>query len=190
MVCLYQYLNNKGSFKTIDHKFPEVGHTYLDSDRHFGRIEKVLRKHQSIYLPEQYRDIISKSGKKNHVVDMGNHFRKTDDLMTEMKLFNRKKDLLGERVCFRDGVKWIHVEEYGFYCFKESYDPNTPFKKINIKRYVNQEGSVGNISMSRLFEKTGQLSKEKKENLKEQLPFIPEEYRWYYTILINEGPQH
>lgn len=87
-------------------------------------------------------------------------------------------------------MKWIHVEEYGFYCFKESYDPNTPFKKINIKRYVNQEGSVGNMSMLRLFEKTGQLSKEKKENLKEQLPFIPEEYRWYYTILINEGPHH
>ncbi|CAH2003655.1 unnamed protein product [Acanthoscelides obtectus] len=46
IICLYQYLIHKGLFKIIDHKFPEVGHTYLDSDRDFGRIEKNLRKHQ------------------------------------------------------------------------------------------------------------------------------------------------
>lgn len=186
IVCLYQYLISKGRFKVIDHKFPEVGHTYLDSDRHFGRIEKQIRKYQCIYIPEQYREIISKSSKKNLVIDMANNFRKTDDLITKMKLFNRKKDLLGESVRFRDGVKWIHVEEYGFYCFKESYDPNTPFKKVNIKRYVNQEAGIGNISISRLSQKTGKLSKEKKENLKDQLPFIPEEYRWFYDVLISE----
>lgn len=31
MICLYQYLIHKGLFKVIDHKFPEVGHTYLSS---------------------------------------------------------------------------------------------------------------------------------------------------------------
>lgn len=117
---------------------------------------------------------------------MANHFHKTDDLITKIKSFNRKKDLLGESVCFRDGVKWIHVEEYGFYCFKESYDPNTPFKKDNIKHYVNQDVGVGNISISQLSLKTGKLFKEKKENLKNQLPFISEEYRWFYNMLINE----
>lgn len=49
LICLYQYLIQKGIFKVIDHKFPEVGHTYLDSDRDFGRIEKNLRKHQNIF---------------------------------------------------------------------------------------------------------------------------------------------
>lgn len=186
MICLYQYLINKGSFKTIDHKFPEVGHTYLDSDRHFGRIEKVLRKHQNIYLPEQYRSIIGKSSRKSLVIDMSNHFRKTDDLMTKLKLFNRKKDILKESVRFRDGVRWIRVEEYGYYFFKESYDPYTPFRQVNIRRYMNQEASLEDISISRLFEKTGELSQEKKENLKEQLRYIKEEYRWYYNILINE----
>lgn len=186
IVCLYQYLISRGRFKVIDHKFPEVGHTYLDSDRHFGRIEKELRKHQCIYLPEQYREIITRSCKKSRVIDMANHFRKTDDLMTKMKLYNRKKDLLKETVHFRDGIKWIRVDEYGFYLFKESYDPNTPFKKVNIKRYVKDEEEPMNIDIPRLLEKTGELSEEKKKDLKQQLTFIPEEHRWFYNMLITE----
>ena len=68
MICFYQFLIHKGIFKTIDHKYPEVGHTYLDSDRDFGRIEKVLRKHDTIYTPEQYRDLIRKGSIKEAVV--------------------------------------------------------------------------------------------------------------------------
>ncbi|CAG4946621.1 unnamed protein product [Parnassius apollo] len=63
-------------FKVIDHKFPEVGHSYLDSDRDFGRIEKVLRKHDTVYVPEQYRNIICKASRNNTVIDMSAHFRK------------------------------------------------------------------------------------------------------------------
>ncbi|GBM26430.1 hypothetical protein AVEN_139379-1 [Araneus ventricosus] len=35
MLFLYQYLVLKGYFKVIEHKFPEVGDSYLDSDRDF-----------------------------------------------------------------------------------------------------------------------------------------------------------
>lgn len=86
LISLYQYLIHKGLFKTIDHKFPEVGHTYLDSDRDFGRTEKNLRKHQNIYSPEQYRDIIAKSSRKNKVIDMALHFRETEAVGNNMKL--------------------------------------------------------------------------------------------------------
>lgn len=85
--------------------YPEVGHTYRYSDRAFGRIEKILQKNGTVYSPEQYRQIIAKSGKNNVVIDMTNHFRKTDNLEKEMKLFNRKKDCLKEQVKFRDGIR-------------------------------------------------------------------------------------
>lgn len=91
IICLYQYLILKGYFRTIDHKFPEVGHTYLDSDRDFGRIEKVLRKHDTILVPDQYREIIAKSHKKNLVVNMDQHFRKVDNIAKDFRLYNRKK---------------------------------------------------------------------------------------------------
>nr|CAI5856593.1 unnamed protein product [Callosobruchus analis] len=134
IICLYQYLILKGIVKTIDHKFPEVGHSYVDSDRDFGRIEKILRRHENIYLPEEYRTIISQSCKNNHVTDMAFHFRSFEDLASVLNLINRKKNTLGENVPFRDGIKWIRVSEYGSYFYKESFDPHTPFKEVNIIR--------------------------------------------------------
>lgn len=109
IVCLHQYLLLKGIVKTIDHKFPEVGHSYLDSDRDFGRIEKILRRHENIFLPEDYRTIISQSSKMNHVTDMLLHFRHFENLATKLNLINRKKNTLNENVPFRDGIKWIRV---------------------------------------------------------------------------------
>nr|CAI5832552.1 unnamed protein product [Callosobruchus analis] len=52
IVCLYQLMILKGIFEVIDYKFPEVGHTYLDSGRDFGRIQKVLRTHATIFTPD------------------------------------------------------------------------------------------------------------------------------------------
>lgn len=47
LICLYQYLIYKGYVQMIDHKFPEVGHSFLDSDRDFGRIEKKTKKNRN-----------------------------------------------------------------------------------------------------------------------------------------------
>ena len=44
MIALWQLLLVSGRFKVIDHKFPEVGHTYMDSDRDFGLIGSQVRK--------------------------------------------------------------------------------------------------------------------------------------------------
>ena len=35
----------------------------MASDRAFGQVEKILRKHDSIFLPDEYKVIFSKSGK-------------------------------------------------------------------------------------------------------------------------------
>ena len=47
-----------GLFKIIDHKFPEPGHSFLESDRDFGRVEKVIKKHQNIYDVNTYHEIL------------------------------------------------------------------------------------------------------------------------------------
>ncbi|CAG9773378.1 unnamed protein product [Ceutorhynchus assimilis] len=163
MVCLYQYLILKGYFRCIDHKFPEVGHTYLDSDRDFGRIEKVLRKHDTVYVPETYRDIIVKASKKNKVIDMTQHFRNITALPDNLRLINRKKDELNETVRFRDGIKWIRVEEYGSYLYKESYDETVPFKKVNILKNKKITEPPQNVEIQRVREKYGTISDEKKK---------------------------
>uniref|UniRef100_A0A1B6LKB9 DUF7869 domain-containing protein n=2 Tax=Graphocephala atropunctata TaxID=36148 RepID=A0A1B6LKB9_9HEMI len=187
MICLYQYMIHKGLFKVIEHKFPEVGHTYLDSDRDFGRIEKNLRKHQNIYSPDEYRDIIAKSSKKNKVVNMRDHFRETQDLSTTLKLYNRKSDVVKNPVKFRDMVKWIRVDEYGSYLFKPCYDENTPFMKVDICKSRKQSQSLqGPVTIPRTIRAFGQLKKEKIDNIKEQLKYIPDHHRWWYHQIINQ----
>lgn len=105
IICLYQLMILKGIFQVIDHRFPEVGHTYLDSDRDFGRIEKVLRKHSTIFTPDQYRQIIKTAcTRKSTVNNMQQYFRDIDSLSNKMILVN-KKNLLNEKVPFRDGIK-------------------------------------------------------------------------------------
>ena len=44
MIALWQLLLISGWFKVIDHKFPEVGHTYMDSDKDFDLIGSQVRK--------------------------------------------------------------------------------------------------------------------------------------------------
>uniref|UniRef100_A0A915I0B0 DUF7869 domain-containing protein n=1 Tax=Romanomermis culicivorax TaxID=13658 RepID=A0A915I0B0_ROMCU len=60
VVCFWQYLVASRRFKCVEHKFPEVGHSFMDSDRDFALIEKNVRKVESVYSASDYRSIISK----------------------------------------------------------------------------------------------------------------------------------
>lgn len=188
IICFYQFLISKGIFKVIEHKFPEVGHTYLDSDRDFGRIEKVLRRNETVYTPQQYRDLIRQASIKGTVVtDMEHQFLDLEKLAEKLGLVNRKKNVLNEKVNFRDGVKWIRVDTFGSYLYKESYDPFMPFKKVSLLRNSNkEEESSVNISISRLPNKNGKISDEKLANIKDQMKYVPEQHRWFYEQLFPE----
>ena len=115
--------------------------------------------------------------------------RKSIGIMSDFKIFflavyhlNRKKDELNEQVKFRDGVKWIRVEEYGSYLYKESYDESVPFKKVDIIK--NKRGGVPNIShIERHNGKYGTISKEKLNDLSKLVEFVKREYRYFYEQL-------
>lgn len=189
LLFLFQYLVMKGYFKIIDQKFPEVGHSYLDSDRDFGRIEKNLRKHETIYLPEQYREIIAKSGKNHQVTDMTSHFRNFKNLSSKLNLTNRKTNVFNEKVEFRKNVKWIRVEEFGSYLYKECYDPNTPFKKVDLRKknnIIKKFVGAGDFMLERATDSKAKLTAEKIQNLEQQLPFVKKEYKYFYNSLIQK----
>ncbi|XP_074039492.1 LOW QUALITY PROTEIN: uncharacterized protein [Leptinotarsa decemlineata] len=189
MICLHQLLLLKGIFEVIDHKFPEVGHTYLDSYRDFGRIEKVLRRHSTIVTPDQYRRIIKSACTIQSVVnDMEQYFRDVDSLPNKMGLVNKKKNLLNEKVPFRGGIKWIRIEEFGSYLYKESYDEYKPFKKVSLSKNnpPKNNSPPTEFEFTRIHNKTGNISEQKIQNIREQLPFISEEHRGFYENIIGE----
>ena len=53
--------NKVGKFKLIDHKFPESGHSFMDSDRDFAHIENKVKEAGNIYSVDQYQDIMAQS---------------------------------------------------------------------------------------------------------------------------------
>lgn len=184
-ILLYQYLILAGYAKTIDHKFPVVGHTYLDSDRDFGRIEKNLRKNETIHGPEGYRKIIRESGKNNHVIDMTNNFRKIDSLVSDLKLVHRKKDVLKETVKFRDGIRWLRVREWGSYLYKESNDIHTPFKKVDLRKWQKNGKQPDVPLLEKVTRDYGVVSEEKKSDIRKLLPFVAAHSRIFYERIIN-----
>lgn len=145
-----------------------------------------MRKHQNVYSPEEYRQIIAKSSKKNQVVDVKEYFRELEDLPKNMKLYNRKVDVVKNPLRFRDNVKWIRVTEYGSYLYKPCYDEYTPFMKVDISRSRQETPTLeGPVDLPRLLRPFGTLKKEKVENLREQLKFVPEHHRWWYQQIID-----
>jgi len=64
IICLWQLLVLLKKFDVIDHKFPECGHSFLDSDRDFAQIEQQVRKRESIFSIDEYHDIMSASVRK------------------------------------------------------------------------------------------------------------------------------
>jgi len=51
-------LCDRGKFETITHFFPVRGHSFLPCDRNFGSIQRLLRKTDRIYTPQQYAQLI------------------------------------------------------------------------------------------------------------------------------------
>lgn len=113
---------------------------------------------------------------------MSEHFRHINDIQERLQLINRKKDVVKEKVYFRDGIRWIRVEEYGYYSFKETYDEMTPFKKVNI---MKKSSRPEKFDVGRVGRKYGTISQEKKANLKEQVKFVKPEYRYFYESILG-----
>lgn len=77
------------------------------------------------------------------------------------------------------------MDEYGSYLYKDSYNPNTPFTKLNIIKNVRL-APPSNVAIQRIGRKHGKLAPLKLDNLKSQVCFVKELYRWYYENIIKE----
>lgn len=115
------------------------------------------------------------------MVDMEHQFKKIDILKNKMRIANKVKNSDSEKIHFRGSIKWIRVDTFGSYKYKESYDEDVPFKTVYL---LKDKGFIPtDITLERLNAKVGDISKEKIDNLKTQLEFIPLEFRWFYEQL-------
>lgn len=64
-------LTQATALKTIVHRFPERGHSFLPCDREFGVYKRAIKRHDRIYTPKQYVEIMANS-KQNVTIQMVN----------------------------------------------------------------------------------------------------------------------
>jgi len=176
IICLWQYLVQSGKFKLIDHKFPESGHSYMDSDRDFGHIEKKVREVGNIYSIDQYQDIMAQSQvkAKPQITRMQGNLYDIKSLPESLGLTHRKITTDGEPVRFRDGMKWIRVEEFGSYKYKESLDEEAEWKTVDLRKTDSaMTGHTLNIS-DYCTKVSGHIKKPKKVDISKQMKYIPD----------------
>jgi len=98
-------------FSCIEHKFPELGHSFLDSDRNFAHVETIMRRREDIYTVDEYCDILNKSANapKPVVTSMNDKMCDVSGIqcMRGIKKGSRNND--GNKIELRDKVRWLKV---------------------------------------------------------------------------------
>ena len=104
-------------------------------------------------------------------------------LPASLGLKHRKITTDGEPVRFRDGLRWIRVEEFGSYKFKESLEEEAEWKAVNL-RETGSAVTKHALSISDYCTKvSGHIKKANKADIKKQMEFIPDIYRQFYLII-------
>jgi len=128
-------------FEEVIVVYPIPGHSYLDCDRDFGRIEKNRKKIDKVGFPSEWVKLIEESDKKFSVNYV--NFPLTDDLKNDEKPIVLVKDyknffenFLVNSVDQLSNIRKIRINRYGIFATTEilsdSINMNINLLKSNI----------------------------------------------------------
>ena len=185
MICFWQYLIARNVFACIEHKFPEPGHSYLDSDRDFGRVEKAVKARENIYSPDQYYDIMANSAKKPKpiVSRIGDKMYDASSIPTILGIDHRPKPVntMGDKIEMRDKVRWIRVTKLGFYEYKHSLQEDEVWKEVDIRQRNHAIVAEKTIPELGVQPPTALgIKKAKLSDIRKQMRYIPDAYQGFY----------
>lgn len=180
------FLVQSTSVKTIDHKFFQPGHSYMECDRAFGLIEKQKKRSINVFIPDHWTDVIRKTSKNFNIINMTPadfvSFDYLDSIIMDPKKQEDKKISLKwhDMVWFR-----YRKEDFFSFSFKHSRHADWPFTQTQ-KCSTLQKGRP-NLKISalnkNLYGGSLPITDIKWNNLNELLPFVPPIYHEYYRTL-------
>jgi len=98
-------------------------------------------------------------------------------------MVKKSVDSSGEKIQFRDKLRWIKVEEFGSYQYKHSLTDEEAWKKRFVCYQVALTNCWDRHPMELLPRRNLPLYKSKVEDIKKQLQFIPSVYHGLYLNL-------
>jgi hypothetical protein len=163
-------------FRSVEHEFPERGHSFLDSDRDFGRIETAVKCHQNIYIVDENQSIMLNATRtsKPVVTRMADEMFEIEELAKSLQLVNQSGNINGEKIPMRDQVKWMKVDQHSL-----TKDKN--WKEVSLLQKGSQTISIA--PSITLLPRVVPIKKAKYDDLRKQLIYIPDNYRGMYQQL-------
>ncbi|XP_033229812.1 uncharacterized protein LOC117181350 isoform X2 [Belonocnema kinseyi] len=183
VILLLKHFMFSSKIDLIEHKFLCSGHSYNSCDRNFSYIEKEKRKHDGVYDPDHWIEIISQARKtepKFVVTKMEkNDFFSTQEL--EQLITNRKNDTENRKINWLSARVLKHDKEQLFSVYM--IDNDNILHRLNIAKKNITEQEFGDVKLSLLYLNGNTITKKKYEDLIELCKFIPQKYRHFYKNL-------
>ena len=158
----------------VDHKFLELGHTYLENDEDFGIIERQKRRQQLIYTPDDWRQLIRSSSRHFLVTDMTqDKFVNTDTL--DCMLYVPKKNGKGIPIKWRE-IRWMRFESSAPTCmqYKTTLQDEVAFSSVHFRRATRGRQAANLLPpLQPLYREPRNISKLKWKDLQSLKMFIP-----------------
>lgn len=181
------FLQSAENIKIIDHKFMLPGHTHMECDVDHSIIERKKKKTcVQIHHPREWYQFVRTAGTKKQfeVIEIEQNMFLDFGKAAKTKFMWRASDLDGNKFKWSD-VKWLrYTNKFGKIQYKTSLKEEEPFKELNIcRRGIN----IVKISdVNNCYESPQLISREKKQDLLDQLHLINEIYHNFYRQL-NDG---
>lgn len=182
LIMFWHFVIKKGFYKSVDHKFMVSGHSYLPYDRDFALIEKAKRRHDSLFLPSDYHDMM-KTARPNrpfYVEEIKKRISKTSKKLSAKKINKSTKYADGQKVEIRN-IHWIHIDKDKPYTVMVCYTHNEleSWKIISL----HKKGKETNITLKNKYTKSEPIKSAKLNDLKKLMEYIPRRCHSFYTGL-------
>ena len=186
VMSLWRYLIRTGKFDEIIHIFPISGHTMLPCDRDFGQIEKVLRKHEHIYTPEEYGKLIARA---RHVNPFPVVHMDTNDFVTFKSLAacttNKKVTVTGEKVEFRKATQFRFCKDsQNMMYLRYTHDENETWQAVNVQKRGRQH-TMTNVKFNLKYKGQRAIAKNKHDDVQKLLQYVPPVYHAFYDSIVS-----
>lgn len=182
------YIVNKTNIDTVNMKYMESGHTYLEADSMHSTIERA-RKHKKIYSTEEWGLLIQMSRKKPKPYDV--KIQKFNDIfdltsLGKVVMHNKTINTKGETVSWLK-IKWLKFDKTKPFIIQYKYELQSElsFEELDVRMGSKESLDWNLINLRQKYETPLPISKAKKKDLLYLLKtgVIPETYSMFFSNL-------
>ena len=194
---LHIVASDEFAITVVDQKFMTVGHSYLPNDRDFGSIETERRKRNTVFVPDEWAELILKARRKNPFTVTKMTPADFVSLVLVSKAFVNRKINTAKRSVQWLQIKWIRVQKDKPLQFQYRYSLNDleAWKTVDLKRRTkDRPPDLGRIQLPRMYTTARPIKPAKKTDLLSLFQYIPPLHHPFYNNLLatdgnNEGSE-